>query len=257
MRALTHAIEIAVIPHMLETHRNARTAEINWNPSARQVEEFTTLLLDRDDTLASAYVERLLDAGTPIEQLHTKLMADAARVLGTRWDCDDADFADVTMGLMRMHRMLYLLDERFTRGTVQGSFASTLQSHRILLLPTIGEQHSFGLAMVAQFFRRAGWDVTSEQPQTEAAMAELLTSSWFDVVGISLGAEERLPALSTTISRVRKASRNPQLGVMVGGPVFVAQPGRFREVGADATAADAAQAIIEAGNLLSLQAQAG
>lgn len=254
MRALTEAIETAIIPHMVHSHRLARAVEANWTPSPQQLHEFVELLLDRDDTLAPAHVEKLLDHGAPIEQLHTKLMADAARVLGERWECDEADFAMVTMGLLRMHRMLHLLDERFA---AQTSFAAPLQSRRILLMPCLGDQHSFGLAMVSQFFRHAGWDVTCEQPHSEAAMAELLASSWFDIVGLSLSAEERLPALSTTISRVRKASRNPLLGVMVGGPLFVAQPGRYREVGADATAADAAQAIIEATSLMSLQAQAG
>jgi methanogenic corrinoid protein MtbC1 len=242
---------------MLAAHRLATTPNLAWTPSAQQVGDFTNLLLHRDDTLAAAYVGNLLDSGIPLEPLCTKLMAESARKLGDKWDNDEADFAAVTMGLLRLHRMLHLLDERLSANTPPKNFAAVLQSRRILLMTSIGEQHGFGLAMVAQFFHRAGWDVTTEQPQTEAAMTDLMTSSWFDVVGISIGGAERLPALAAMISHVRKASRNPRLGVMVGGPVFVAQPGRFREVGADATAADAAQAIIEATSLMSLQAQSG
>ncbi len=259
MRLLTQAIESAVIPRMIDAHRptqaSLRGSEAGWAPSDAEVSELARRLLHRDDTLAPIYVESLLNAGTPIDELHTRLLNQAARRMGTMWECDEADFAAVTMGLVRLHRMLHLLDERFT---LHHTFTQApLQVGRILLIPAFGEQHGFGLAMVAQFFRRAGWEVLCEQPTTEAALAETLSASWFDIVGISLAAEQRLPTLSATISHLRKASRNPHLGVMVGGPVFVAQPGRFREVGADATAADAAQAIIEAQSLMSSLAQSG
>ena len=182
MRALTQAIETAVIPRMVDAHRSAQTSlsqsaggecDASWSPSEAEVAELTRRLLHRDDTLAAIYVESLLNAGTPIDEMHTRLFNQAARRMGGMWDCDEADFAAVTMGLVRLHRMLHLLDERFT---MHHTFShAPLQVGRILLMPAFGEQHGFGLAMVAQFFRRAGWDVQCEQPATEAALAETLS----------------------------------------------------------------------------------
>ena len=272
---LSQAIESAVIPRMVEAHRrqsgprtaaasdstgsedharaiSAHTTRQNWHPEAIELREFVTLLIDRDDDLAPQRTEELLASGVPIDSLYTEIFAPAARLLGTMWDADETDFTAVTRGVIRLHRLLHLLDERFT-----GSVPLKLPAKRILLMTAIGEQHGFGLAIVAQYFRRARWDVSLEQITSNSEVAALVRGSWFDVVGFSSSREQSLPQLATTVRATRKASRNQHLRIMVGGSVFVAQPGRYRETGADATAADASQAVIEAEALISLLARTG
>ena len=77
------------------------------------------------------------------------------------------------------------------------------------------------------------------------------------MLGISVGGSTHLESLTKSIQTSRRASRNLQLGVMVGGPVFVAHPELVSQVGADATAADAAQATIQADRLMTLLARHG
>ena len=50
------------------------------------------------------------------------------------------------------------------------------------------------------------------------------------------------------------ASCNPAIGVMVGGPVFLEHPELVRRVGADASAVDAATAVLLAQRLFDLAA---
>ena len=49
---------------------------------------------------------------------------------------------------------------------------------------------------------------------------------------------------------MRRASCNPAIGVMVGGPAFTRSPHLAALVGADATAADGQQAVVQARTLL-------
>jgi methanogenic corrinoid protein MtbC1 len=60
---------------------------------------------------------------------------------------------------------------------------------------------------------------------------------------LTLSVENRLTELCGCITLIRRASRNPQVVVAVGGPVFVADPGRADVVGADATGASGAEAV--------------
>ena len=54
------------------------------------------------------------------------------------------------------------------------------------------------------------------------------------------------------IRAIRRSSLNRNIGVLVGGPIFVAHPELVARVGADATAIDGGQAALQAENLLTL-----
>ena len=75
------------------------------------------------------------------------------------------------------------------------------------------------------------------------------------MVGFSLACDSRLDALAAMIHEIRRASRNPALGVLVGGRVFAEQPELAVLVGADATATDGQQAVLKAEALLGLLAR--
>jgi methanogenic corrinoid protein MtbC1 len=254
MAALTLAIEAEVIPRLLLARRVE--AEQQSRASAEldeiQVTHFVRLLLDRDETLAVAHLRSLLDAGIRLDTIYATLMTQAARRLGTMWDEDEINFTVVTTAVWRMQQILHTMSSVFVN-TAQ----TPANNRRILLVPAIGDQHSFGLSMVSEYFRKAGWDVTCELVSCNDDIAALVRGSWFDVIGFSVGGEHQLAALSTTIRTTRRASRNLKLGVMVGGPVFVADPGLAVDVGADMTAADAAQATHAAEGLVTSLASNG
>ena len=91
--------------------------------------------------------------------------------------------------------------------------------------------------MVAEFFRREGWDVFGVVGGSTDDPAARVRKEWADVVGFSIGSERRLDWLRQCIAEVRAASRNPGVVVMVGGPIFTLHPDWVADVGADATAA--------------------
>lgn len=252
---LLRVIEAEVVPRLVLSRRAASGAapvgaagdHVPAVPDPADVEELVRLAVAHDAVAASAYVEAVRSRGASVESLYLDLLAPAARRLGELWTADLCGFADVTVALGRLQQLLRELGPAF-----RGEAGQRGHGRRALLVPTPGDQHTFGLVMVAEFFARAGWDVWSGPAASRAELVGLVRGSWFAVVGLSVGGECRLDGLAATIRAIRRASRNRSIGVLVGGPVFVERPELAVIVGADATAVDGRQAVLQAQDLLTL-----
>src|SRR4051794_3999905 len=209
--------------------------------------ELADLLVNNRFQIASSFVEGLRASGVPLETLYLDLLAPTARHLGDLWTNDALHFGDVTIGLCHLQQVLHDFSPAFLNE------ASTRDDgRRALLMSVPGGQHTFGVSMVAEFFRRARWDVCTGAPLSRDELIRTVRSQWFAIVGLSVSCEVQLDALVSTIRLIRRASRNQAVGVLVGGPVFLAHPEMVALVGADATAVDGLQAPIQAENLLAL-----
>ena len=251
---LARTIELEIIPRLVLARRAAQGAAAIEAIEAGvigsdHVLEFAGLVLAHDVPVAIAYVEAARERGVSLEAVYLDLLAPSARHLGSLWEEDLCDFTEVTLGLWRLHQVLRELSPAFQSEVERGD-----PGHRILLAPGPGEQHMFGLIMVADFFRRAGWNVLSGPVQTTDEIAGMVRDEWFAVIGLSIGCGTRLDALSSCIRSVRRASRNQEIGVMVGGPMFIEHPELVALVGADATAIDGRQAVLQAQTLVDMLA---
>jgi methanogenic corrinoid protein MtbC1 len=209
------------------------------------VAAFSRCVIGHDDDAVMASLAGIRQRGISVESIYIDLLAPAARYLGYLWDEDLCGFADVTVGLGRLQQVMRELSPAF------GSEVDhPADGRRALLVPAPGEQHTFGLSMVAEFFRRAGWEVVGGVGGPEIDPVDLVRDEWFDVIGVSVGNEARLDWLRNGITEVRRASRNRAIGVMVGGPVFNLNPEYVAQVGADITASDGRQAPVLAEGLL-------
>lgn len=242
MSQLVRTIEHEIIPRLMLAHRAA--AEPLQRPSvpgqpitASDVAQFAKLVLASDEDLALTTIVALRARGVSVERLYLELLGPTASYLGELWDEDLCNFTDVTVGLGRLQRVLRELSPALGRNVEHPA-----QGRRVLLLPGPGDQHTFGLVMVAEFFRRDGWDVTGGAWTSDADPAALVSAEWFDVVGFSLGAEGHLQALAETIAKVRHVSCNRDVAVLVGGPLFGDHPEFVRRVGADGMTIDGREA---------------
>jgi methanogenic corrinoid protein MtbC1 len=243
---LVRTIESEIVPRLVLTRRATRGQDMwhateNQSPDRADVSELVRLLMAHDVSVASAYVEAVRQRGASLEAVCLELLAPAARQFGMLWDHDECDFVQVTVGLCRLHQLLRELSPEFGATEIDRKL-----NRRILLAPCPGEQHTFGLSLVAQFLRRADWDVWHEFPASGAEIVDIVRQNWFAVIGLSVGTQARLDALAATIGVIRRESRNPGIGVLVGGPILVERPELARLVGADATAADGPQAVLRA-----------
>jgi methanogenic corrinoid protein MtbC1 len=226
---LTHTLETDVIPRLVRQHREAPGSD-HGQPSPQELMAFVQALIAEDDESTDHVILALRQRGVPIGSVYVDLLAPAARELGAMWEQDRVDFATATVSLGRLQRLMRQLSPDFGR-EVEHPF----HGRRVLLTQPEAEQHMFGLSMVAEFFRREGWDVLGGVAGVGVEPVAWVRRDWFDVVGFSIGSELGLPWLRDSIAAVRVASRNPSLVVLVGGPLFSLDPDRAGEVGADAT----------------------
>jgi len=251
---LKRVIETEVIPRLVLAQRALGVAAQEAPtphpaaPTEGDVAAFTALARLGNTENALTFIDAFCARGLPLAQVYLGLLAPAARILGVCWEKDTADFTEVTIGLRCLHAVCHALEPRFAPlGIVQRPGRS------ILLAPAPGEQHGFGLLMVEQFFRRAGWETWTDGSADEAALIALVAEKHFGLVGFSISGETHIESLAELIRDIRRASRNADLGVLVGGALILQEPLLVKRLGADATARDAEEAILQAEALLALQ----
>jgi methanogenic corrinoid protein MtbC1 len=253
MTRLLRTIEGEIVPRLVLARRSSQAtatpdAGQGGRPDAADVTELVRLLLAHDVGVASAYVESIRQWGASFESVCLSLLAPAARELGLLWEADECDFMQVTVGLCRLHQLLRELSPAFRVDSVEPK-----TERNILLTPVPGDQHTFGITLVAQFLRKAGWQVWSEFAGSSEELLELVRTHWFVAVGLSLGSETRVDDLARVIQAVRHASRNRSVGILVGGPLLVARPELADSIGADATAMDGPMAVLRAEHMIESQ----
>jgi methanogenic corrinoid protein MtbC1 len=248
---LAKAVEYEIIPRLMLAHRVPHECAehpltSNTRVTPEDVALFAELVLHDEDRVVRDCVISLRDRGVPVESIFLDLLAPVARHLGDMWERDLCTLTEVTVGLGRLQKVLRENSTAF--GQLNESHHS-VEGRRILLMPCPGEQHTFGLSVVAEFFHRAGWDVVTSFLATDAA-AVMVKKDWYDVVGFSLGSAAGVPRLSAAIRLVRDVSLNDRISIICGGPAFQLQPEVSTQVPADAIIVNGHQAPDQAEKLV-------
>jgi methanogenic corrinoid protein MtbC1 len=250
--SLMQILESQIIPSLLAANEftepfystdGARTAL----PTESEISNFAELCTGLDEEAPNLFVQGLMTEGLNSEAIFLHLLAPAARHLGYLWDEDLCDFSKVTIGLLRMQKITLRLGSDF-----QEKRKSALEGMRALFAPVPGSQHTLGVLMVSEFFRREGWQVWMELGSSEEKLLAAVKKDWFQVIGLSIGTEAHVESLTDTIRSIRAASANRDVKVLIGGPFLALSPNLYKEVGADAAAGDAVSAVELAKNLFAL-----
>lgn len=246
--ALAGLIESQIIPRLLVACRNQsiRPDDIARDRiSASQAEGFAAVVLRLEAHALMGQVDGFMARGASVEAVLVDLLAPAARQLGLWWEEDSCDFVDVTMGLWRLQQIVYELSARSPgKAPVFG------QSRKAVFSVFPGSDHSFGTVIVEECFRREGWQTSLLTSATDQQLINMVAEQHYDVIGLTITCDDEMANAPSLIGRIRSRSRNPMLGVIVGGRIFTLSPELAMQIGADATATDAEQAVIRAEILL-------
>ncbi len=252
---LTKVIEGEIIPRLLLAH-SAPAAKAGRIPDDRAEvgepdadlgtpESFAWFVLASEPHEIVERIERLLRLGMRLEQIFLDLLAPVARRLGELWNEDRCTFADVTLGLARLHQVLHEVGRRDFHSNVGST------KRRAYFVPSPGEQHTFGLSMLEEFFLHAGWETASNHSASAATILETAATERLDIIGFSVGCNQHLDPLSDLIRRARIASCNPDVAIMIGGGLFSERPDLATKIGATAIVCDGAHAVRVAEKLVS------
>jgi hypothetical protein len=151
--------------------------------------------------------------GQNLADIYLNGIAQSARLLGERWLSDDMDFVDCTIAFSRLHRILYEFSAEFLQET-----CAAHNGLSVLLMTEPGSQHGFGVFMLSEFFRRAGWQVTLAAPQDMNDFNRSFQSDWFDAVCLSIATDRHWDDIAAALPELLQDSVNKRLGVYLGGP---------------------------------------
>ncbi len=249
--SLMEILESQIIPNLLKSNESAApffsTDGIRTElPTEEEIARFAVLCIESNQEAPNIFVQSLMSEGLASEAIFLHLLAPAARHLGYLWEDDLCDFTQVTIGLVRMQQITLRLGSEF-----QEKRKSAMEGMRALFAPVPGSQHTFGVLMVSEFFRREGWQVWMELGSSETTLLEAVKKDWFEVIGLSVGIEAHVESLTNTIRHIRASSANTQAKILIGGPLLTLSPDLYKEVGADGAAGDAASAVELARTLFS------
>ncbi len=240
---LGSVLETEIIPRLLLAHA-ATPPEFSTRASTElpDIDTFASLAINADVDDLIRMVERNIAAGVSPAVIFAEVLAPTARRLGVYWEEDICTFTDVTVALGKLQRLVHRFSAPETAVPQRG--------RTVLLSPAPGEQHTLGLTIVADAFRDARWAVTEEIDATESGLQLVLRRARYDLVGLTVATEAGLSRLPELIHRLRAASMNRNLTVLVGGWPFAGRPELAEWCGADATASDGVTAVAKAVQLL-------
>jgi methanogenic corrinoid protein MtbC1 len=227
---------------------NLRTAaQAARKPSPSQIDQLCKALLSRDLDAGTAMISGLGTEGASIDEIYNVYLAAAARRMGEMWENDEISFTDVTVGASRILAILRSLRDphRSTR-----SFNS-----RLALFATVpNEQHTIGISIAADLFRREGWDIELVVGASHEEILDRVSRSDALVIGLTAHGPQSLTALLKLIVAIRIV--NPDVHVLVCGAIVDGAEDILDLTGADGFATDVPSALMKMGNLQGMMREA-
>jgi MerR family transcriptional regulator, light-induced transcriptional regulator len=246
---LAQVVEGEIIPRLMLAHQTFAPTDSKSSPPTNlpddEIENFAKLTVAGEVDDLEDYIVGLTRKGVPEEAVYLELMAPAARKLGIYWEQDDVSFADVTIGLGRLQTLLYRISSRH-----RSTYETQASVGKGLFVTPHGAQHSFGIRMVDDLFRRAGWKTICEPDISIQDLVALVSNNSFNLVGLGLSVESQIDIAEKMITEVRAASRNRNVKIMLGGSLLTNRADINERLGADFCALDAREAVTIARNVI-------
>jgi methanogenic corrinoid protein MtbC1 len=215
---------------MMIAHDRPTLEEANANapvpPTEREIGELAQIAVSSDLAEALAFIANIRSDGTSLDVILLRLIAPAARRLGDDWLSDLRTFTEVTVGLGTLHEVVHALGPSLAEGIGKG----IASRGSVVLVAAPSEQHTLGVYMLGEFFRRAGWAVQVDPTMSQDELVALVQAERVELVGITVSNTLLLQPLARFVAAVRLASKNPQTAFMVGGCLEAARDAK--EIGA-------------------------
>lgn len=177
-------------------------------------------LCDREEDAAKVLIDDLLAAGVSVEDVCIDHLAPAARRLGEWWETDRLPFTDVTLATARIQSMLRQMPANRTSVTCADGKGA-------IFAAVPGEQHTLGVMMAADLFRRHGWDVSLLVGQSHDELIDRIARDDRAVIGLSCSGDHSFPALKRLMHAIRR--NRPNTHVLLSGQI-VTLPDRLSDL---------------------------
>lgn len=191
---------------------------------------------------ASRLVLEAVDNGVSVRDVYLHVFQRAQREVGRLWQLNLLSVAQEHYCTAATQLVMSQLYPRI--------FSAERNGRTLVATCVAGDLHEIGLRMVADFFEMEGWDTFYVGANAPAAsVVQAVVERGADVLAVSATITSHVRALRELVAAVRANEEARGVKVLAGGYPFNVAPGLWREVGADASASDAAGAVEAAARL--------
>jgi excisionase family DNA binding protein len=197
-------------------------------------ERLESRMLAGDVAGAWSVVEAALAGGAEPKDVYVTILTPALASIGEKWINGEVDVAEEHLASAVAARIIGRLGPRFARrGRPRGTIITAMPP---------GERHGFGLSMLSDVLRGAGYSVLDLGPDTPipSLIAALTRTEDVSAVCISVVFDERMEAAGEMVAAA-KQEVGPHVPVLVGGRAVTSSE-TARALGADGYARDPDQA---------------
>ena len=171
-----------------------------------------------------------------VRDVYLHVFQAAQREMGRRWQLNQVSVAQEHFSTAATQLIMSDLYDRV--------FAAERCGRTVVVTSVAGDLHELGARMVADFFEMEGWDTVYLGANAPADdVVDTLRDQGADGLAVSATMTPHVKAAADLVARVRADGATAGRWVLVGGYPFSLDPGLWREIGADAMAADAPGAV--------------
>jgi methanogenic corrinoid protein MtbC1/DNA-binding XRE family transcriptional regulator len=203
---------------------------------ARAQRSYLDAVLGEDNSAPSLVMGRLLRDGMAPESAFVDVIAPTQKRIGSLWESGKISVAEehraTEMAFDQLDQLRRLLPTSPPRGA------------RALVAGVAGNLHSLGARIVADLLAMDGWEIEFLGPNVPSAdLVDYVQQRNIALVALSASMKDQIPALVGTTDALRRAV--PGIAILAGG-LALAEAIRPEDIGADAVAIDAPDAVRKA-----------
>ncbi len=204
-------------------------------------------LIAGDREKAWAGIAQAVTSGVPVRDIYLQVFQPVLRETGRLWQIGDAGIAQehfVTASILLFISRLH--------DQIHSAAGKTARRGKTLVAGCVSDElHDVGIRIVADFFEMDGWDTFyiggNIPPQS---LLEAVRNRDTDVIALSSTMAFHLPVVHYLVRSLRADPKTTNVKIIVGGYPFNIVPDLWQQVGADAYAANAEDAVAAAHRLL-------
>ena len=210
------------------------------NPYADAARSFLAALIAADQDKAGMVLEQAVGSGTPLRDIFLHILQPVLEETGRLWQLNRISIAQehfVTASavpwMARLHNQIP------ARKGEKGRKEMT-----VIAVSVGPELHDVGIRMVADLFRMDGWETYYLGANTPVqSILAAVRERKAGLITLSTTMARHLPDVQYLIRSLRGDPGTAEVKIIVGGYPFRIVPGLWKQIGADAYAGDAAEAV--------------
>jgi 5-methyltetrahydrofolate--homocysteine methyltransferase len=206
-------------------------------------DELSQAVIAGDCDTSIELTKKAMVAGVPAREILRKGLLPSMEIVGAQFEKSEIFFPELLMAANTMKATVALLKPELSKSKVPSA-------GKFVIGTVSGDAHDIGKNIVMMMLEQNGWEVIdlgTDVPKEE--FCSIIKEGKVDILGLSALLTFTIPEMADVISALEAAGLRDKVKVMIGGaPVtqFVAD-----EIGADAYAKDAVEAVRKAKSLIS------